>query len=100
MSETKTPIGRLWTLEEREVLRRMLSTGSTVRQVADALGRPFSSVQTAASKAGLTSWDRILRPTREGIRDFAAQGWSSRRIAQRFKVPIEFVDHLTGRTTP
>lgn len=98
MSETKTHFSKAWTDAERETLRRMLSTGSTVREVAEALGRPFGGVQTAASKSGLTSWDRILQPTRESIRYFGAEGWSSSRIARRFQVPVEFVDHLLGRT--
>ncbi|WP_062233642.1 hypothetical protein [Aureimonas sp. N4] len=99
MSETKGAItGRPWTDAERVEMRRLLATGSTMRQTAEALGRPITTVQSMASRAGLVAWDRILPSTKEGILHFAAQGWSSRRIGQRFKVPAEFVDHVAGRT--
>ncbi|WP_062234651.1 hypothetical protein [Aureimonas sp. N4] len=99
MAETKTSIlGRLWTDEERDELRRLLATGSSMRQAAEALQRPLTTVQTMASRAGLVAWDRIPKATREGVLHYADQGWSSSRIAQRFKVPREFVDHATGRT--
>ncbi|GGE00264.1 hypothetical protein GCM10011390_18850 [Aureimonas endophytica] len=86
-----------WTEEEKTKLRDMLRVGRTVRDAAEALGRPVTGVQTMASRLGVASWDSILAPTRERMRDLAAEGWASSRIARRLQVPVEAVDFYTGR---
>lgn len=54
--------GQLWTPEEDAGLRRMLAEGRTHRAMAEALGRPRSSIESRMNTLGLRARPVLAPP--------------------------------------
>lgn len=86
---------RSWSSEEHRILVETVSTASSVREVAKALGRSRASIQMRMFRNGL----RLTVPTatRERIVYLASSGWSPSRIARQVGVPVAVVERHAAR---
>jgi hypothetical protein len=83
---------RQYSDEEDAVLVAAWARGDSVEEIASALGRSRSSVQTRASNVGLKSPTWIMASLPDRLSERLEEGWRPSRIARQYGLRVEVVE--------
>lgn len=78
--------------EEDAMLVAAWACGDSVEEIASALGRSRSSVQTRASNVGLRNLTWIMSALPDRVSERLEEGWRPSRIARQYGIRIEVIE--------